>query len=270
MQTAASGTTPAIVWRVEADSGEVLGTPVKNRPAHMKVAISSASFAELLAAGEMTQLEWLERCASSLGADGVVFVRRHFARTDGEYVAQLKKVAVDVGLVPLAIDAPQLFDPALDEAERLGAIELAAGVGALFILTRLPQPGPIPPATFVATVGAAKAAVRAAKRVNITLLAAPAAGTLAGDVPALRHFLKDVDSAWLRYALPAGADRSVFNARDRTLVVTVDDVADFESLPEISADARPWLLLTGAVDASRIAALRRAAAKKTLAAAGVP
>lgn len=235
----------------------------------MKVAISSASFARLLAAGDLTQLEWLERCASTLGADGVVFDRSHFARVDPDYIAQLKKVAVDVGLVPVAIDESRLFDSAVDETDRLTAIELAAGVGALFTLARLPAPGEVPPATFVATVGAAKAAVKAAKRVNVTLLAQPAPGSLAEDVPALRHFLKDVDSAWLRYALPAGIDRSAFNARDRALLVTLGPEADVELLAEVEEGARPWLLLEGDVDAGRIAALRRSAAKKMLAAAGV-
>jgi hypothetical protein len=236
----------------------------------MKVAISSSSFARALAAGDLTQLEWLAGCASALGADGVVFDRAHFPRTDGEYVAQLRKVAIDLGLVPLAVDEPRLFAPEVPPAERHAAIELAAGLGALFVLTVLPAPGEVPPATFVAAVGAAKAAVRFAKADNITLLVGTGAGTLGEDVPSLRHFGKDVDSAWLRYALPAGADRSAFNARDRALVVTVDVAAELDALVEIDEAARPWLLLTGEVDAKRIGALRRAGAKKTLATVTVP
>jgi len=235
----------------------------------MKVAISSASFARLLASGDLTQLEWLDSCASALGADGVVFDRAHFPRTDREYVAQLRKIAVDRGLVPLAIDDPGLLASHVAATERHTAIELAAGIGALFVLTVLPPRGEIPPAAFVAAVGAAKAAVAAAKAANITLLAGAAPGTLGEDVPALRHFLKDVDSAWLRYALPAGADRSAFNARDRALVVTVDPAADLDALAEIDETARPWLLLTGEVDSERVSALRRAGARKTLATAGV-
>jgi sugar phosphate isomerase/epimerase len=231
----------------------------------MKVAISSDSFARTLAAGDLTQLEWLAGSASTLGADGVVFARAHFPRTDRDYLAQLRKVAIDLGLVPLAIDEPRLFAPQLAESERRAAIELAAGIGALFVLTVLPPPGEVPPAAFVAAVGAAKAAVKAAKAVNITLLAGAAPGTLGEDAPALRHFLKDVDSAWLRYALPAGADRSALGARDRALVVSVDPGADLEVLAEIDEAARPWLLLTGDVSAERVGALRRAGAKKTLA-----
>jgi hypothetical protein len=235
----------------------------------MKVAISSGSFAAELAAGELTQLEWLERSASALGADGIVFARDQFPRTDPEYVAQLRKVAVDLGLIPLAIDAPQLLSPLLGDADRHAVLTLAAGLGALFVLTVLPAPGDVPPAAFVAAVGAAKAAVGAAKAANITLLVAPAAGTLGPDLPALQHFRKDVDSAWLRYALPAGADRSTWGARDRVLLVTVDPSADLDALAEVDEAARPWLLLAGEVTADRVAALRRAGAKKTLAQAGV-
>jgi len=53
----------------------------------MKVAVSSSPFGALLAAGQTTQLEWLERCGTELALDGVVFAREHFPRTDAEYVA---------------------------------------------------------------------------------------------------------------------------------------------------------------------------------------
>jgi sugar phosphate isomerase/epimerase len=234
----------------------------------MKVAISSASSAGALAAGDLTQLEWLEQCASRLGADGVIFDRSHFPRTDPEYLAQLKKISVDLGLVPLAIEAPSLFAPST-ETDQTDAIALAAALGVLFVLTVLPAPGEIPPATFVAAVTAAKVAARAAKAANITLLIGIAPGTLGDDVSGLRHFHKDVDSAWLWYALPAGADRGAFNARERALVVTIEPGDDLDALAEVDGRARPWLLLRGSVGAERVAALRRAVARKTLAAAGV-
>jgi len=235
----------------------------------MKVAISSVSFAPQLAAGDLTQLEWLERSAGALGADGAVFARSHFARTDSEYLAQLRKVCIDVGLVPLGIDEPRLFDAAIPAEERLAAIDLAAGIGALFALGTLPERGPVPPATFVAAVGAAKAAVRAAKAANITLLACAAPGTLGEDLAGLRHFRKDVDSAWLCYALAAGTDRRAAGSRDRELLVTVDPDADLDELAEIDEAARPWLLLSGPVDRARVDAVRVAAARKLLGTADI-
>jgi hypothetical protein len=236
----------------------------------MKVAISSASFARTLAAGELTQLEWLESCASRLAADGVVFERRHFPRVDREYAAQLRKIAVDLGLVPLAVDDPELLAPERPEADGLTTIELAGDLGALFVLTLLPAPGDVPPATFVAAVGAAKAVVKAAKARNVTLLVRPAGGTLAADAAGLRHFRTNVDSAWLGFALPAGADRSALTGRDRAPIVTVGAEADLDAVAELDEAARPWLLLSGEASGERVSALRFAAAKKTLARASAP
>jgi hypothetical protein len=230
----------------------------------MKVAISSDSFASDLAAGRLTQLEWLEGSASRLGADGVVFTRAHFPRTDPEYVAQLRKVTIDLGLIPLGIDEPRLVDPDFPAAGREQTIALATGIGAAFVLTSLPPRGDVPPATFVAAVGAAKSAVRITKAANITLLVRIGAGTLAADAAELRHFCKDVDSAWLRMALPAGIDRSALSGRDKILLVTVDATDDPDGVAEIDEAARRWLLCTGPVDAGRVNARRRASAKKTL------
>src|SRR5579862_7300506 len=73
------------------------------RTSQMKLAVSSTSFADDFAGGALTQLEWLDLCAAELEADGVVFELRHFPRTDAEYVAQLKKMAVDLGLTVAAL-----------------------------------------------------------------------------------------------------------------------------------------------------------------------
>lgn len=232
----------------------------------MKVAISSSSFAAALAAGELTQLEWLERAAGTFAADGVVFAEEHFPRTDTEYLAQLKKIAVDCGLVPLAVHSPTLLDPPADESDPFAAIEKAAALGALFVIAPLPVPGEVPPATFVAAVAAAKAAVKAAKRVNVTILIEPLAGTIAPDLTGARHFLNDVDSAWLRYLAPASATREALGARHRVLAIAL---APGDEPSELAEDARPWFILAGDVSAERMHAVRIAAAKKTLASAGV-
>jgi hypothetical protein len=64
----------------------------------MKIASSSAAFARAFVAREITQLEWLDIAANELEVDAVVFAGEHFARTDSEHCAQLKKVATDLGL----------------------------------------------------------------------------------------------------------------------------------------------------------------------------
>ncbi|MGB8265010.1 MAG: hypothetical protein WCE44_01675 [Candidatus Velthaea sp.] len=239
----------------------------------MKVAVSSSPFAALLAAGRTTQLEWLERSASELAVDGVVFTRAHFPREDDEYVAQLRKVAVDLGLVPVALDDPALFAADRADEDRLRTIALAKGLGTLFVLAALPPPGDVPPATFVAAVATAKLLARAAKAANVTILLSPAPGTIAPAAADLRHFLKDVDSAWLRYALGGDDPRTGLGARDRVLLVRLG-AGDEAQAADALEEARPWLLLDEAQAADpygdlrlRIALLRAAAAKKALAGA---
>ena len=237
----------------------------------MRIAVSSSSFRQPLAAGDLTQLEWVERCASVLGADGVVADVLDFPRRDGEYVAQLRKVAVDLGLVPFGLDAEGLLEPAAAAETRDAVLRLAAGLGAAVIRTVLPAPGEVPPATFVETVGAAKALSRAAKAINVTVLVAAAPGTIGEDLAGVKHLLKDVDSAWLRACPNALVDDAALGAKDRYpafAATAADDprlVAQRRSGAWVILDAapraQPWEVLGAA-----IAALRKAEAERRLAA----
>lgn len=207
----------------------------------MRIALSSSAFRRPFAAGELTQLEWVERCAAGLGADGIVCDLADFPRTDAEYVAQLRKVAVDLGIVPFGLDAPDFLDPAAAPAAREATLALASGLGALVLRTALPAPGEVPPAAFVEAAGAAKAAARAAKAVNVTLLLAARPGTLAEDADGLRHLLKDVDSAWLR-ACPRAADgRASWGPKERIPAFEASPADD--PLAVAAAAERAWLIL---------------------------
>ncbi len=95
----------------------------------MRIAVSSSSFREPLAARALTQLEWIERCATLLGADGLLFDTAHFPRRDAEYTAQLRKVTIDLGMVPFGIDAATLLEPAAAADERDAVLALAAALG---------------------------------------------------------------------------------------------------------------------------------------------
>lgn len=238
----------------------------------MRIAVSSSPFRQSFAAGELTQLEWLERCASALAVDGVLADVDDFPRTDAEYVAQLRKVAIDLGLVPLGIDAPALLKSREDLATALG---IATGFGAALLRTRLPEPGDVPPAAFVEAVGRAKTASRAAKAANVTLVVAAAAGTLGADLPAVKHLLKDVDSAWLRAAPRALDVAGGIGPKDRypALIATPSDAP--EAVVPIARAA--WLVLD--VDpvsaqhawerlAATVDAFRRAEAEYRLVAVG--
>ena len=235
----------------------------------MRIAVSSSTFRRPLDAGELTQLEWVERCASELAADGVVTALSDFPRFDDEYVAQLRKVAIDLGIVPFGIDAPGLLDPVGDPAVIERAVAVARGFGAAVIRTQPPTPGEVPPATFAATVRAGKALSRAAKAANVTVLVTTAPGTIGEDVAAVRHLLKDIDSAWLRPCPAALLDVAEIGSRDRfpALLVTPEDdpgaVAERASAAWVVLDGpageRPWAVAGGAV-----AALRRAEAQRLL------
>ena len=237
----------------------------------MRIAVSSSSFREPLEARTLTQLEWIERCATLLGADGLLFDTEHFPRTDAEYAAQLRKVTIDLGMVPFGLDAATLLAPDAAADARNGVLALAAALGTLVIRTVLPAPGPVPPATFAETVGSAKALSRAAKAINVTVLIAPAPGTLGADLDAVKHLVKDVDSAWLRPCPGALADDAQLGARDRypAFAARADDdprlvVARRSGawvILDLPPQAQPWDRLGEA-----IGGLRNAEAERRLAA----
>ena len=230
--------------------------------AAVRIAVSSSTFRRPLGAAELTQLEWLERCASELGADGVLAAVEHFPRRDAEYVAQLRKIAIDLGLVPFGLDAPGLLDPALTAPGEVhdATLALATGFGAAVIRTTLPAPGDVPPATFVAVTALGKALSRAAKAVNVTVLLAAAPGTLAEDLAGLKHAVKDVDSSWVR-AAPKAVAVDAIGARDRypAFVATpADDPAAVAAraarswaILDVPAEAAPWDLTRDAIGALR-------------------
>lgn len=210
----------------------------------MKIAVTSSAFARVLRRGELTHLEWIETCASRLDVDGLVFALTDFPRTDSEYAAQVKKVATDLGIVPVALEVPGLLDPARPDAERSAAVALALGIGAGLIRVTAGPPGDLPPEAFARTVTSTKAFTSAAKAANVTLTVAPAAGTLLADVAAVQNFAKYVDSAWLRYDLPAGSpERAQLGSRDRVLV---ERIGLDENPAALGVTARRgWFVLEG-------------------------
>ena len=188
----------------------------------MKLAVSSSSFSVPLRCGALTHLEWLEGIASRLDLDGAIFALADFPRTDADYAAQVKKIAVDLGIVPVALDAPGLLDPERSDAERAAALELAAATGAAILRTSAGPPGDLPPQTFVRMIAAVKAMAKLAKAHNVTLAVTPLRGSLVATIADLKHLAKDVDSAWLRYDVPFDdPERARRGARERVLIERV-------------------------------------------------
>ncbi len=171
----------------------------------MKLASSSASFGAALAAGDLTQLEWLDLCARELRLDGVVFEARHFPRTDDEYLAQLKKLAADLGLTVAALGCDVLL-AAADGTDGAPSrwLEVATTLGAPVAFSTTPA-ADASPSGWNELVARAKPAALDAKRCNVVLGVRNAPGTLCAAAADLTQLGKEVDSSWLRYAIDIAA-----------------------------------------------------------------
>jgi hypothetical protein len=148
-------------------------------------------------------LEWIDLCAHELSADGLVLDVRHFPRTDTDYLAQVKKMAVDQGLTVAAFRHDGFFDA--DEPHLEQAVEMALAIGAPLLCA------PLPPET-VATWGDVQTrlgtATSVAKRLNVTIAVRNVPHTYAASTHDMKRVSKEADSAWLRY----GPDFCAFDA----------------------------------------------------------
>lgn len=214
---------------VHAPSFGVSGTDplAPNESAAMKIACSSASFASALRAGTLTHLEWLDACANELEVDGIVFGAGELPRDDAEYLAQLKKLAVDLGLGVAAVDADATLD---GEAERW--LDIAATLGAPLVMGRAPATRDDPTA-WGAFTDCVRHAAGVAKRRNVTLALRNAPGTLCASVADCKRLVKDVDSAWLRYALASDA----FGAADDVQTLLAKSVIATHAIADLDAFA---------------------------------
>src|ERR1700731_3069933 len=158
----------------------------------MKIASAGISFDRSLLQGDLTQLEWLQLCASSLALDGIVFEARHFPRTDDVYLAQLKKTAADVGLTGAAVAGDAFLEP---EGELW--IEIAVRLGAPIVIARTPRAASTPEA-WNALVATLRQSASAAKRANIVIALRDDPETICANPADLKRVAKDVDSSWVR------------------------------------------------------------------------
>jgi sugar phosphate isomerase/epimerase len=169
----------------------------------MKLACSSTAFDSSLRSGELTQLEWIDLCAHELAADGVVLDVRHFPRFDTDYLAQIKKMATDLGLCIAALRSDAFFDE--DQTHMQQHVEMALTLGAPILSA------PLPPETATSwsdVLGRLSAATSLVKEHNVTLALRNAPHTFAATTLDMKRVSKEADSAWLRY----GPDFSALDA----------------------------------------------------------
>jgi sugar phosphate isomerase/epimerase len=216
----------------------------------MKLACSSTAFDGLLRSGDLTQLEWIDLCAHDLAADGIVFDVRHFPRTDTDYLAQLKKMAADLGLTVAALRHDGFFDAADERMEQ--TLEIAIALGAPLLSAPLP---PETAASWPQIQERLGAATSRAKRVNVTLALRNVPGTFAATAHDMKRATKEADSAWLRYgpdfgALDAAADPAALLAKT---VLIWHEMAQPPVSKEFIAEYRGFIAIDdaeGAADAN--------------------
>jgi sugar phosphate isomerase/epimerase len=210
----------------------------------MRLCCSTSSYRRAIARGDLTQLEWVDRCAHELQIDGVEFDAPFFPRTDDDYLAQLKKLCADRCLTVASATAMarlggddveaslESFVPWIDRAVALGAPLLRFECG--------PTTG-APGIAWREFVRALKYVCAEAKQRNITLALQPGTSDALVTTPTdVRRALKECDSAWLRLAMRAAA-------------LTGDGAADWRELLDETVIAT-----TETGDLAEIAALRQA------------
>lgn len=173
----------------------------------MKLCCSSHSYARTLAAGGLTQLEWVDLCADELMLDGVEFVRSHFPRLDTEYVAQLKKLCADRCLTVAGLhhDIPfEASDADQHVAKLANSLEVAAGLGAPLVRICTAGAAGSPVLAWRELIRGLSAACIQAKQYNITFALQPQVGALVATPTDVKRAMKECDSAWLRLAATAG------------------------------------------------------------------
>jgi hypothetical protein len=168
----------------------------------MKFAIAGSAFSAALDRGDLTQLEFIDGAARELRCDGVVLDVRHFPRTDDDYLAQIKKMAADLGLCIAALENSAFFTAGDDVMQT--QLEWALRVGAPLFTGTLAAETVIPWSEQLARLNAATSFAKAA---NVTLAVRNAPATFAATSHDCKRVSKEADSAWLRFALdPAAFD----------------------------------------------------------------
>jgi sugar phosphate isomerase/epimerase len=187
--------------------------------AFMQFAYSSGAFDQALQRGDLTQLEFIDAVARETLFDGVVLDDRHFPRTDEDYLAQIKKMAADLGLTIAALASDAFF--VADEHMMRAAIDRALMLGAPLLAGRLGRETVL---SWSEQLHKLHIASSLAKAANVTLALRNARGTFAATEHECKRVNKETDSAWLRYGLELAAfdaASDVTSLREKTVLLWV-------------------------------------------------
>lgn len=171
----------------------------------MKICCSSRSYARALQSGDLTQLEWVDRCAG-LALDGVDLGSAHFPRTDSDYLAQIRKLCVDRGLTVAALTCDDVIGGDAEVDAQASMIETwisrAGELGAPLLRIVCGSSTGSPGVAWRELIRGLKTITREAKAKNVTIALEPRDGSLVASAADCKRAQKECDSAWLRIALP--------------------------------------------------------------------
>ncbi len=192
----------------------------------MKLACASSALHRAIDRGDLTQLEFLDLCAQDLACDGVALDVRHFPRTDGDYLAQVKKMAADRGLTLAAISDGAFF--AADDEAMAATLRQAVALGAPVVAGALSLETS---RSWAEQLERLHAATALAKSHNVTLAVRNAPGTFAASTHDCKRVAKETDSAWLRFgpeprAFDAASDPSALAGNTVLLWSNVGEETD--------------------------------------------
>jgi len=220
----------------------------------VKLACACSSFRRAFDSGDLTQLEFLDHAGRTLECDGVVLDVAHFPRTDDDYLAQVKKMAADLGLCIAALCDDAFFSATAPDISRTLAVAVA--IGAPLLAGQL-----APETAFAWSEQLAKLndATGLAKRANVTLAVRNAPGTFAATTLDCKRVSKEADSAWLRFgpeprAFDAASDLSDVASKTVLLWSAYDRAPSIEGWEAF----RGFVALDGADGSCTIAAMQSA------------
>lgn len=193
----------------------------------MKIACAGGALHDEIERGGLTQLELIDLFARECACDGIVFDVRQFPRTDDDYLAQLKKMAVDWGLSVAGLWDATFFRAR--SAAMLETLRLAVVLGAPLVAAPVAGETQCSWSEQLERLGEATAL---AKQLNVTLALRNMPGTYAATTHDCKRVTKETDSAWLRY----GPEPSSFDAASDAGALSGDSILLWSAIDE-SEDA---------------------------------